>query len=158
MAKTRTISLTHNLFHDNSVTVIYVSVFRKTHHIGNYTNCGNITEATEHIVASLSDKNHSAPVLHFLHRGVKKKKNNCKFILRSAILKPSNWHGSNYLTICFVIHYAFWKWLSSKVLQWTFPWEAFSGAEGRLPSIKAHSSQIYYYCRAQWAKAFTQIS
>ncbi|EOA95024.1 hypothetical protein Anapl_12450 [Anas platyrhynchos] len=43
----------------------------KAHYTGNYTDCENITEATGHLVASLPGKNHSTPVSHFLHRGVK---------------------------------------------------------------------------------------
>lgn len=129
------------------MTVIYTSVFTKAHYIGNTTS----TEATGHLAASLSGENHSTLVFHFLHREVKNKKSNGKLRVRSAILKPSNCHGSNYLAVCFVIHYTFWKWLSSKLLQWTFPWEAFCRAEGRLLSIKAYSYEIYYYCRAQWA-------
>lgn len=143
--KTRTVSLPHDLSHDNnSMTAIYISVFTKTHCIGNSTS----TEATGHLAGSLFGKNHSTPVLHFLLRGVKEK-TNCKFIVRLAILKPSNWHGSNYLTVCFIVHYAFWKWLSSKVLQGTFPQKAFSATKGRLLSIKAHSYEIYHYCRPQ---------
>lgn len=53
------------------MTLTYVSVFRKAHYTGNYTDCENITEATGHLVASLPGKNHSTPVSHFLYRGVK---------------------------------------------------------------------------------------
>lgn len=148
-----TLSLTWQQLHDGD---LHFCLHQDTLYIGNSTS----TEATGHPAASLSAKNHSTPVFHFLHSRVKKKfkkKSNCKFIARSAILKPSNWHGSNYPTICFVIHYAYWKWLSSKVLWWTFPREAFPSAEGRLLSTKAHSYEIYYYCRAQWARVFTEV-
>lgn len=101
--------------------------------------------------------NHSTSVFCFLHRGVKKKKSSCKFIVRSAVLKPSNGHGSTYLTICFVIHYAFWKWLSPEALRRALPREAFSGAEGRLLSITAPRSEIRYYCGARWDRVFAEV-
>lgn len=52
---------------NNSRMVIYISVFTKTLYSRNSTN----TESPGHPAASLSGSDHSTPIFHFLHRGVK---------------------------------------------------------------------------------------